>query len=222
MYKLVIGNKKYSSWSLRPWLYLKERGLEFEEIRVPLYQGEYKAQLRQYAPTGKVPVLIDGTTHVWETLAIFEHLADRHPKMQTWPTRLEARSHARTLAAEMHAGFQALRTNCTMNVLKQFPPRVGTPAWPPEVLADVARIDAMWTDCRARFGQGGPYLCGTFGAIDCMYAPVVWRFHAYGLPRGEVANDYIQAMLALPAMREWQAGAATETEVLPQFEYQPP
>ena len=158
MYKLVIGNKKYSSWSLRPWLYLKERGIPFEEIRVALYQGDYKAQLRAHAPTGKVPVLIDGTAHVWETLAILEYLAERHPKTQAWPIDPTARAHARSIASEMHAGFQALRTNCTMNVLKTFPART----WPAEVTTDVERIDAMWTDCRARFGAGGNFLCGNF------------------------------------------------------------
>ncbi|MEO7404779.1 MAG: glutathione S-transferase family protein [Burkholderiales bacterium] len=215
MYTLVIGNKKYSSWSLRPWLYLKERGIPFEEICVPLYQGDYKAQLRAHAPTGKVPVLIDGAIHVWETLAILEYLAERHPKTQAWPIDPSARAHARSIASEMHANFHALRTYCTMNVLKTFLAK----AWPADAMADIERIDAMWTDCRARFGAGGAFLCGHFGAVDAMFAPVVWRFHAYALPRGPVTDAYIQSMLSLQGMRAWQAGAAAETEVLPQFEF---
>lgn len=207
---LIIGNKNYSSWSLRPWIAMKVAGIGFEEKLVPLYEPGSADEVLRYSPAGKVPVLIDGDSHVWESLAILEHLAERFPHAGLWPPDARARSHARVVASEMHAGFQALRKNCPMNL---WLPRKHRPQ-PDEVMANVRRIDALWSDCRARFGQGGPFLFGAFGAADAMYAPVVARLHGYGLEVGAVARAYMQAAMALPAWKEWTAAAFKEPRIM--------
>jgi len=207
---LVIGNKNYSSWSLRPWIALKVKGISFAEKVIPLYEPGSREQVLQYAPTGKVPVLIDGDEHVWESLAILEHLAERFPDAQLWPHDPRARSHARVVATEMHAAFMPLRRDCTMNMWLPPKPRPQSD----EVMADVARIEALWSDCRGRFGQGGPFLFGGFTAADAMYAPVVARFHTYGLPVGATSRAYMDAVMALPAWREWCDAALKETWVM--------
>ena len=211
---LIIGNKNYSSWSLRPWIAMKVAGIPFEETLIPLYEPGSSEKILKYSPAGKVPVLIDGDRHVWESLAILEHLAETFPAAGLWPADAGARSHARVVAAEMHAGFAALRKNCTMNLW--LPPKARPQ--PPEVLVDVARIDALWSDCRARFGEkspdGGPFLFGKFGAADAMYAPVVARLHTYALPVGDTARAYMDAVMALPAWREWLAAALKEPWVM--------
>ena len=177
---LIIGNKNYSSWSLRPWIAMKVAGIPFEEKVIPLYEPGSREQVLQYSPAGKVPVLIDGDEHVWESLAILEHLAERFPDAGLWPSDRRARSHARVVATEMHGGFQPLRKHCTMNLWLPVKAR----PQPDEVLADMRRIEAMWADCRARFARNaekpGPFLFGAYGAADAMYAPVVARFHTYG------------------------------------------
>jgi glutathione S-transferase len=220
MLTLVIGNKNYSSWSLRPWIYLRQQGIAFEEVNVSLYQGDYKAQLARYTPVGKVPVLVDGTTTVWDSLAILEYLAERFSDKPGWPAAPAARALARSVSAEMHSGFQVLRQNLCMNVRKVLPWRpAGTPdAWPPEVLIEVARIEAAWAQCRTQRSGDGPFLFGQFSIADAMYAPVVWRLAGYSVPLGASARAYVDAMLALPAMREWHAAAVAETVTLPQFE----
>lgn len=212
--RLVIGNKNYSSWSLRPWIAMKAAGIPFEETVVSLYRGDYKAQLLAVSPGGKVPILIDESVHVWESLAILEYLAERFPHAGLWPTDSAARAHARAISAEMHAGFGALRHECSMNMRRPVKPRVLTPA----AQADVKRIDAMWTDCRRRFGAGGPFLFGTFGAADAMYAPVVSRFATYSLEAGAASRAYVEAVMALPAYVEWKAAAIQEPWVLSEFE----
>ncbi len=214
MLTLVIGNKAYSSWSLRPWLFLKHHGIAFSEVRVPLYAGDYKARIEAFSPAGKVPVLVDGGVTVWDSLAILEYLSERFPETQGWPDGSAARAHARAICAEMHSGFMALRQHLTMNARNVFAWR----DWPPEVAGDIARIESLWAECRNRHGGGGPFLCGRFSAADAMYAPVVWRLHGYSAPVTAATRAYLDAMLALPAMRAWQAGALAETEVLPQFE----
>jgi glutathione S-transferase len=211
-YRLVIGNKAYSSWSLRPWLLMKEAGLAFDEIRIPLYQDGHAAKIRQHTPTGRVPVLHDGAVTVWDTLAICEYLAERHPEKNLWPASVAARAQARAVSAEMHAGFAALRSNLWMNVRRTFP---GT-GITPEVARDIARIEALWGDCLSRYG--GPFLFGAFGIADAMYAPVATRFKTYAVALGIDAQRYAERLLALPSMRAWYADAAAETEVLPQFE----
>ena len=207
---LIIGNKNYSSWSLRPWIAMKVAGIAFDERVIPLYEPGSREEVLKYAPAGKVPVLIDGDQRIWETLAILEHLAEKFPEASLWPKDAAARSHARVVASEMHAGFTALRRNCPMNLW--LPPKARP--LPDEVKADVARIEALWGDCRARFGQGGPFLFGTFGAADAMYAPVVARLHNYGIA---VANDtraYMDAVMVLPAWQEWTAAAMQETWIM--------
>ena len=166
---LIIGNKNYSSWSLRPWIAMKVAGIAFDERVIPLYEPGSREEVLKFSPAGKVPVLIDGDSRVWESLAILEYLAEKFPAAGLWPKDAAARSHARVVASEMHAGFMALRRNCPMNVW--LPPK--TRPLPDEVKPDVARIEALWSDCRARFGKGGPFLFGAFGAADAMYAPVV-------------------------------------------------
>lgn len=207
---LIIGNKNYSSWSLRPWIAMKAAGIAFEEVVIPLYLPGSAEQVLKYSPAGKVPILIDGDDTVWESLAILEHLAERFPQAGLWPADARARSFARAAASEMHGGFQPLRQHCTMNLWLPPKPR----PQPPEVLANIKRIEALWADCRARFGKGGPFLFGTFGNVDAMYAPVVARFHNYGLPVGAQTRAYMDAVMALPAWREWYDAAMKETWVM--------
>jgi glutathione S-transferase len=209
---LVVGNKNYSSWSLRPWLAMKQLGLEFEERRISLYVPGAKEQLLGYSPAGKVPILIDGERRIWDSLAILEYLAESHPSL--WPAAPAARALARSISAEMHSGFAALRQHMSMNIRKRHPGKGRTP----ESLADVARILSMWSDCRTRFGVGGPFLFGTFGAADAMYAPVVLRFRTYAVEMPPPCRAYAEAVLELPALREWMDDAEREAESLPQFE----
>jgi len=208
--KLIIGNKNYSSWSLRPWIAMKVAGIPFEEQVIPLYEPGSREQVLQYSANGKVPVLVDGDQPIWESLAILEYLAEKFPKAGLWPVDAKARAHARVVANEMHGGFQSLRKNCPMNMWLPPKPR----PQPDEVLADVRRIDALWSDCRARFGQTGAFLFGAFGAADAMYAPVVARLHGYGLEVGAVARRYMDAVMALPAWREWREAALKEPWVM--------
>jgi glutathione S-transferase len=211
---LIIGNKNYSSWSLRPWIAMKVAGIPFEEIVIPLYEPGSREVMLKYSPTGKVPVLIDGDQNVWESLAILEHLAEKFPAARLWPADARARSHARAVAAEMHAGFQALRKACAMNLWLPVKPRPQAE----DVMENVRRIDALWSECRTRFGQtaehAGPFLFGGFGAADAMYAPVVSRLHSYGLPVSPVARAYMDAVMALPAWRAWVDAAHKETWVM--------
>lgn len=208
--KLIIGNKNYSSWSLRPWIAMKVAGISFDETVIPLYEPGSREAILKYSPAGKVPVLIDGDQHIWESLAILEYLAEKFPRANLWPAEPRARGHARVVASEMHGGFQALRKNCPMNLW--LPPKERPQ--PDDVIQDVRRIDNLWTDCRARFGKDGPFLFGTFGAADAMYAPVVSRLHTYRLPVGTEARDYMMAVMALPAWSEWYRAAMKEEWVM--------
>jgi glutathione S-transferase len=207
---LVIGNKNYSSWSMRPWLALAHHKIPFKEILIPLDRPDSKAKILAHSPAGKVPVLIDGEARVWESLAILEHIAERFPDAKLWPRDAAARAHARAISAEMHAGFAALRRHCPMN-LKRKQARALTPqVHRAEVAADVARVSELWRDARARFGQGGEYLFGAFSAADCMYAPVAARFKSYEIKADPVAAAYVEAIFALPAFRAWQEAALEE------------
>jgi glutathione S-transferase len=211
---LVIGNKNYSSWSMRPWIAMKVAGIPFAEQLISLEAADFKPRVRRWSPTGKVPVLVDGDIHVWESLAILDYLAEQYPQAGLWPADRAAGGHARAIAAEMHAGFLPLRRHLPMNMWR-------VPAardLPQDVCENVQRIDAMWTDCRERFGQGGPFLFGRFGAADAMYAPVVARFHTYQVGVSPAATGYMQAMMALPAWSEWTAAALSEPWVLPHDE----
>ena len=207
---LVIGNKNYSSWSFRPWIALRTAAIPFEEVVIPLYEPGSKERILAFSPAGKVPVLVDGDVRVWESLAIMDYLAERFPQTQLWPKDAGARAHARAVAAEMHAGFAPMRRHCPMNMWRPVKAR----ELPPEVAADVKRIEAIFTECRERFGQGGSFLFGAFGAADAMYAPVVSRLHTYGIAVGPVAEAYKQAIMALPAWTEWRAAALKEPWVM--------
>jgi glutathione S-transferase len=211
---LIIGNKNYSSWSLRPWLAMKVAGIAFEETVVSLDAPDFKARVTTFSGAGKVPVLIDGDIRVWESLAILEYLAEKFPSVGLWPAPIDARAYARAAASEMHAGFLPLRRHLPMNVARPSLPR----ALGDEAAANAARIDAIWSECRARFGSGGSFLCGGFGALDAMYAPVVWRFHTYAVAVSDVSRTYMRAVMALSAWCEWWDAARRETWVLPHDE----
>jgi glutathione S-transferase len=211
---LVIGNKNYSSWSLRPWLVLRQAGISFGEVRIPLYTPESATELAKWSPSGKVPALHDGGIVVWDSLAICEYLNERFPDKQLWPRDAAVRAVARSISAEMHSGFSALRQHMSMNIRARYPGKGRTA----ESLADVDRIVAIWTDCRARFGGGGDFLFGRFGIADAMYAPVVLRFQTYGVALKDAAKDYADAVLALPALKAWVADAVAETERIEIFE----
>ncbi|HEY7665609.1 MAG TPA: glutathione S-transferase family protein [Xanthobacteraceae bacterium] len=211
---LVIGNKNYSSWSLRPWIAMKVAGIAFEEQVISLDAPDFKARVSEVSGTGKVPALVDGQVRVWESLAILEYLAERFPNARLWPDDPAARAQARAIAAEMHAGFVPLRRHLPMNMWRPVIRRELTP----EVQANVRRIDAMWTDCRTRHAAGGAFLFGGFGAADAMYAPVVARFHTYAVEVSPLARAYMDATMGLPAWREWRTAAVTEPWVLPEDE----
>jgi len=209
---LVIGNKNYSSWSLRPWLAMKVLGIDFDDVRIPLYQPESKMALLRYSPAGKAPCLIDDSIRVWDSLAILEYLAETHREL--WPEAPAARALARSICAEMHSGFPKLRQHMSMNIRRRHPGKGRTP----ESEAEARRVIDIWSDCRARFGAAGPFLFGRFTAADAMYAPVVLRFRTYEVALPPACRAYADAILALPAMREWIGAAERETESLPQFE----
>lgn len=206
---LVIGNKNYSSWSLRPWLLLRHHGVPFTEHRLLLDTPAFHAEVARWSPSHRVPALHDGQTVVWDSLAICEYANERWLDGKGWPADIGLRAVARSAAAEMHSGFGALRSQLPMNVRRQ--PRL--PHWDAGADADIARVQAIWQDLRERSGNGGPFLCGEqFGIVDAMYAPVCVRFRGYGVPLDATAAAYLRAVFALPAMREWEAAALAETE----------
>jgi len=207
---LVIGNKNYSSWSMRPWVLLRELGIPFEEKKLRFGSEEWAREIGRWSPSGMVPVLWRGREAVWDTLAILETLAEWHPDKGVWPADPAARAFARSMSAEMHAGFRDLRTTMPMNIRASHPGKGMTPA----TRANIARIEALWGEARRRFGAGGPFLFGAFCAADAMYAPVVARFHNYGLPVQGDTLDYMAAVMALPAWREWYDSAMRETWIM--------
>lgn len=204
--RLVIANKLYSSWSLRPWMVLKVFDIPFQETVIPLRQPDTEARIRAHSPTGKVPVLIDGEAVVWESTAIMAYLADRFPDKPIWPRERRALAQGLSIAAEMHAGFQTLRQRCPMNLGKRFI----TPPMSDALAADVARIEGIWRETRDRFGDSGPFLFGAFTAADAMFAPVVTRFDAYSLSVAAETRAYMEAMMAHPAFVAWRSDAFRE------------
>jgi len=194
--KLVIGNKNYSSWSMRPWLALRANNIPFEEIFIPLYTGAAdKQRILDFSRSGKVPILVDGDVAVWDSLAIIEYIAERFPEKGLWPEHPAHRAHARSVSAEMHSGFAALRNECGMNLHRP----IGAIELSAEARANIARVEEIWGECRDRYGQSGPFLFGNFGAADAMFAPIVSRLHTYAVPVGAAARSYMNAMTALPA-----------------------
>lgn len=211
--KLVIGNKNYSSWSMRPWLALRASDIPFEEIFIPLYTGAAdKQRILDFSHAGKVPILIDGDVTVWDSLAIIEYLAERFPEKRLWPEHPARRAHARAISAEMHSGFAALRNECGMNLHRP----VRAIDLSVDARANVARIEEIWAECGRRYG--GPFLFGDFGAADAMFAPVVHRFRTYAIVVSKQTQRYMEAMLALPAFAEWTKAGLAETIIIEKFE----
>ncbi|TNJ33551.1 glutathione S-transferase family protein [Arenimonas terrae] len=205
---LVIGNKNYSSWSLRPWLLLRHFGVAFDEVRLPLDTPEFHAEVGRWSPTRRVPVLRDGELTVWDSLAICEYANDRWLQGRGWPADLATRALARCAASEMHSGFAALRGQLPMNVRRQ----PNGYRWDADAERDIGRVQELWRGLRTRFGGQGDFLCGGFGIVDAMFAPVCVRFRGYGVRTDDTASAYMDAVFALPAMREWDAAARAETE----------
>lgn len=211
---LAIGNRNYSSWSLRPWLLLRQFDIPFEEIYIPLYAPGSAERLARWSPSGKVPSLHDGELVVWDSLAICEYLAERFPDRRLWPADRAARAVARSVSAEMHAGFGELRRAMPMNCRGRFPGKGLTG----ESRQDIERVIALWSDCRQRFGGDGAFLFGAFTIADAMYAPVVLRLVTYGVALEGAARAYADAILALPALQGWLAAAEVEAETIEAFE----
>jgi glutathione S-transferase len=213
---IYLGNRNYASWSLRAWLALKATGAAFEEVVIPLFQPGSKETLLKYSPNGKVPALHHHEIVVWDSLAIAGYLGDIFPDAGLCPTDPAAKAVARSISAEMHAGFQALRSQMPMNIRSSFPGRDITP----EVQADINRVMAIWRQCRGRFGEkNGDFLFGSFTIADAMYAPVVTRFRTYKVDLEREADAYCDAVMALPAMQEWAAAARNEPMIIDQYEF---
>ena len=214
--QLMIGNKNYSSWSMRPWVLMSQLGVPFEEIKLRLDFGDnspFRAAVARYSPAGRVPVLIDDGLSVWDTLALTEYLHERFPTAHVWPADHQARARARSLACEMHSGFSALRSHCPMNIetaLHEVGKKVT--AEQAGVRADLARIDAMWCDALRK--SGGPMLMGAFGAVDAFYAPVCMRIRGYGLPVSAEARAYVERVAALPGVQRWVNDALAEHDFI--------
>ena len=212
---LVIGNKNYSSWSMRPWLALRANDIAFDEVFIPLYTGEAdKQRILSFSRAGKVPALIDGDVTIWDSLAIIEYLAERFPEKRLWPEDRASRAHARSISAEMHSGFVALRNECGMNLHRP----VGAVALSVDARADIARVQQIWSECRERYGKLGPFLFGAFGGADAMFAPVVHRFRTYAIPVIPEVQGYMDAMMSLPTFQEWTSAGLAETIVIEKFE----
>jgi glutathione S-transferase len=207
---LVVGSKNYSSWSLRPYLALAHTGQPFQEVVVALDAPDTAANIARHSPSGRVPVLRHGALSIWDSLAICEYLAETFPAARLWPEDKAARAVARAVTAEMHSGFAALRQNLPMNIRAR---RAGQGHDAPGVKDDIRRVLALWSECRARYGQGGPFLFGAFSIADAFYAPVVTRFVTYGVELDAGAAAYRDAVLGLPAMRRWVEAAAAEPPV---------
>jgi glutathione S-transferase len=213
MLTLIIGNRNYSSWSLRPWIAMRAFDIPFETVVIALDQPDTATRIREHSPSGRVPVLMDRGQAIWDSLAICETMAERHPEKHLWPVDPQARAWARSVACEMHSGFAKLREHMPMKVKERFRDFDWTPA-----REDVKRIDEIWTRWRRAYGGRGPYLFGAFTIADAMYAPVVFRANTYGFPLSEESAAYRDTMLAHPAMKEWAADAAAEDFRMARYE----
>jgi glutathione S-transferase len=211
---LVIGNKNYSSWSMRPWVLMRELRIPFEEVKLGFHSEAWSREIGRWSPSGMVPVLWRGEEAVWDTLAIVETLAEWHPGQGVWPADDAARAFARSIAAEMHSGFRDLRSTMPMNIRASHPGKGMTPA----TRANIARVEALWGEARRRFGRGGPFLFGKFSAADAVSAPVVMRLARCGVALGAESAAYCQAVRAAPGVDAWIREALAETEVVPEDE----
>jgi glutathione S-transferase len=214
--KLVIGNKNYSSWSMRPWLAMRASDIAFDEVFIPLYTDNKadKERILSFTRSGKVPALIDGDVTVWDSLAIIEYVAERFPQARLWPEDRARRAHARSISSEMHSGFLPLRNECGMNLHRP----VGAIALSADANANIARIEQIWLECRERYGKLGPFLFGAFSGADAMFAPVVHRFRTYAIEVSAGAKAYMATMMALPAFQQWTRDGLAETLVIERFE----
>jgi glutathione S-transferase len=212
---LYIGNKNYSSWSLRPWLALKQAGFAFDEVVIPLSESATHATILRYSPSGRVPLLRHGNLSVWESLAICEYAADLKPEAKLWPEDPASRAEARAVSMEMHAGFQALRARMPMNIRSSFPNRGATP----DVWADISRISTIWRDLRRRHAAVGPFLFGHFTIADAMYAPVVSRFRTYAVSLDDACQAYADTVWSMAAFQEWRQAAEDEPMVIDAYEF---
>jgi glutathione S-transferase len=206
--KLVIGNKNYSSWSMRPWVLARQAGIAFEEVQLKFDESTRVVGIEPYSPTGKVPALLVDGEPVWDSLAICETLAELYPEKQLWPAAAEARRFARSICAEMHSGFQGLRGAMPVNIRGSYPGKGRNP----KSEKDIERIIEIWTSCRSRFGRGGEFLFGRFSIADAFYAPVATRFRTYAVALPPAAQAYADAVLATAALREWMEAGRRETE----------
>lgn len=214
-FSLVIGNRNYSSWSLRPWLAMKWANIAFDEIIIPLDEPTTREEILKHTPSGRVPVLKHGAMTIWDSLAICEYLAEQVPTAHLWPSDATVRAIARSVSAEMHSGFTALRDHMPMNIRSRFPDQGRALG----VTEDVNRITAIWRRCRQRFGADGDFLFGQFSIADAMFAPVVTRFQTYAVETDTAAQDYMAAVLDLPAMQEWVAAAGREPWIIDSAEF---
>lgn len=212
---LFIGNKNYSSWSMRPWMALKAANIPFQEVVIPLYTtASDKQRILDVTKSGKVPALVDGDVTVWDSLAIIEYIAERVPDAKLWPDDHVARAHARSISAEMHSGFMPLRNECGMNIHR----KIAAKKLSDDAKANISRIQDIWTDCRARYSGRGPYLFGAFTGADAMFAPVVHRFRTYDIAVTPPARGYMDAMLENPAFQKWTEDALAEKLIIEKFE----
>lgn len=212
---LAIGNKNYSSWSMRPWMALKGAGIAFDEVVIPLYtDAADKQRILNFTRSGKVPALVDGDITIWDSLAIIEYVAERFPDARVWPQDVAARAHARSISAEMHSGFMPLRNECGMNIHRP----VRSKPLSNDAKDNIARIQQIWTECRAKYGGQGPYLFGAFTGADAMYAPVIHRFRTYDIEVTPPVRAYMATMLANAAFQEWTQAALAETLIIEKFE----
>ena len=211
---LVIGNKNYSSWSLRPWIFMKTAGINFKEKRIPLYTDQSLSHLEPFFSNFKVPVLKDGDLIVWDSMAILEYLAEKFPDADGWPKNITARATARSISSEMHSSFMALRNGLPMNCRKKFQDI----HFSREIRTDIDRIKAIWRYCKKKFETNGPWLFGKFSIADAMFAPVVLRFEGYDVPLDGIEKEYIKTVLGNPHLIKWIDAAKQEKEVIAMFE----
>jgi glutathione S-transferase len=212
MYRLVIANRNYSSWSLRAWLFLTESNIPFEEIRVPLFTGDWQREIAKYSPAGRVPVLLDDELAVWDTMAIMAHVREKNPLAVGWPRSAVARAQARSISAEMHSGFIAVRDELPQNLRARN--RIDRSQLSDACKQQIERIDGIWAECRSKYGDAGDWLYGDFTIADVMYAPVALRFVTYSIPVSEHARQFVDAVQRLESVQQWIEAARAETESL--------